>query len=90
MARGGPGMYGDKGYQGTGPYTPYKKPQGRELTNVRKDCNRAHNSVRSAVERTIAHLTRWKILDTGWRGRLSEFPDLLRAVTTLEIYGVGG
>ena len=83
-------MYGDKGYQGVGPYTPYKKPQGRDLTDVRKDCNRAHSSVRSAVERTIAHLTRWRIRDTGWRGRLSEFHTLLRTVTALEIYRVRG
>ncbi len=58
--------------------------------DVLKDCNRAHSSVRSAVERAIAHLTRWRILDTGWRGRLSEFPDLLRTVTALEIYRVRG
>ncbi len=81
---------GDKGYQGTGPHTPYKKPPGRQLTDVQRDCNRAHSSVRSAAERAIAHLTRWRILDTGWRGRLSEFPDPLRTVTALEIYRVRG
>jgi hypothetical protein len=90
MAKDGPGLYGDKGYQGVGPYTPYKKPQGRQVTAARRACNRAHSSVRSAVERTIAHLTRWRILDTGWRGRLSEFPDLLQTVTALEIYRVHG
>ena len=86
MTTHGPGLWGDKGYQGTGPHTPYKKPPGGQLTAVQKQCNRAHSSVRSAVERAIAHLTRWRILDTGWRGRLSEFPDLLRTVTALEIY----
>jgi DDE superfamily endonuclease/Helix-turn-helix of DDE superfamily endonuclease len=90
MTEGGPGLLGDKGYQGTGPHTPYKKPPGEQLGEVLKDCNRAHSSVRSAVERAIAHLTRWRILDTGWRGRLSEFPDLLRTVTALEIYRVRG
>jgi hypothetical protein len=90
MADDGPGLLGDKGYQGTGPHTPYKKPPGGQLGDVLKDCNRAHSSVRSAVERAIAHLTRWRILDTGWRGRLSEFPDLLRTVTALEIYRVRG
>jgi DDE superfamily endonuclease len=90
MAADGPGLLGDKGYQGTGPHTPYKKPPGGQLGQVLKDCNRAHSSVRSAVERAIAHLTRWRILDTGWRGRLSEFPDLLRTVTALEIYRVRG
>jgi hypothetical protein len=90
MDPNGPGLLGDKGYQGTGPHTPYKKPPGGELTHVQRECNRAHSSVRSAVERTIAHLTRWRILDTGWRGRLSEFPDLLHTVTALEIYRVHG
>jgi hypothetical protein len=90
MAQDGPGLLGDKGYQGTGPLTPYKKPPGQPLRDVLKDCNHAHSGLRSAVERAIAHLTRWRILDTGWRGRLSEFPDLLRTVTALEIYRVHG
>lgn len=38
---GGPGMIGDKGYQGTGIATPYKKPPGRELTDARRACNTA-------------------------------------------------
>lgn len=46
----GPDMYADKGYQGTGPWTPYKKPPGHDLTEASKTCNRAHSSVRSAVE----------------------------------------
>jgi len=67
-----------------------RKPPGGELTDVQRTCNRAINSVRAAVERAIAHLTNWKILDTGWRGRLTEFPELLRTVTGLEIYRVWG
>jgi len=86
----GPGMLADKGYQGTGPATPYRKPPGRELTEARKTCNTALNRIRAAVERAISHLTNWKILDTGYRGRLSEFPDVLRTVTALEIYRVWG
>jgi hypothetical protein len=39
-------------------------------------------------KRAIAHLTNGKILDTGWRGRLDEFSELLRTVTGLEIYRV--
>ncbi|MEV4709308.1 hypothetical protein [Actinoplanes sp. NPDC049316] len=38
------------------------------------------------VERAISHLVNWKILDLGYRGRISDFPDLLRTVTNLEIY----
>jgi DDE superfamily endonuclease/Helix-turn-helix of DDE superfamily endonuclease len=86
LSEDGPGMLADKGYQGCGPYTPYRKPRGRQLTEVRKACNHALNSLRAAVERAISHLVNWKILDIGYRGRLTEFPDLLRTVTNLEIY----
>jgi hypothetical protein len=90
LATDGPDMLADKAYQGCGPTTPYRKPQGRDLPRVRKACNAALNSIRAAVERAIAHLTNWKILDLGYRGRLSEFPDILRTVTNLEIYRIWG
>ena len=90
LADGGPGMLADKGYLGCGPLTPYRKPPGRDLTEARKACNHALNSLRAAVERGISHLVNWKILDLGYRGRLTEFPDLLRTVTNLEIYRVWG
>jgi hypothetical protein len=61
-------------------------PPCRPLTEVRKSCNRALNSLRAAVERAISHLVNWKMLDLGYRGRISEFPDVLRTVTNLEIY----
>jgi hypothetical protein len=83
-------MLADKGYQGCGPATPYRKPPGRPLTEVRKACNHALNGLRAAVERAISHLVNGKILDIGYRGRLTEFPDLLGAVTHLEIYRVWG
>jgi hypothetical protein len=87
---GGRGMIGDKGYQGTGIATPYKKPPGRELTEVRKSCNTALNRLRAAVERAIAHLKCWKVLKTGFRRSLEEFPAVLRIVTKLEIFRVYG
>src|SRR3954451_1916697 len=87
---GGPGMLADLGYRGTGAITGERKPPGGERADVQRTCNRAINSVRAAVERAIAQLTNWKILDTGWRGRLTEFPGLLRTVTGLEIYRVWG
>lgn len=86
----GPGMTGDKGYQGTGVNTPYKKPRGRELSDVRRSCNRALNSLRAAVERAIAHLKCWKVLKTGFRRSLEEFPRVLRTVTKLEMFRVYG
>lgn len=87
---GGPGMTGDKGYQGTGINTPYKKPPRRALTDVRRTCNTTLNRIRAAVERAIAHLKCWKVLKTGFRRSLEEFPATLRIVTKLETYRVYG
>lgn len=87
---GGPGMAGDKGYQGTGIHTPYKKPPKRELTKARRVCNIAHSRIRAAAERAIAHLKCWKILKTGFRRSLEEFPAALRTVTKLEVFRVYG
>jgi len=66
-----------------------RKPPGEELSEARKAYNRSVNRIRAAAERG-AHLTNWKVLKTGYRGRLTEFPDLLRTVTRLEIYRVWG
>lgn len=87
---GGPGMIGDLGYLGTTAITGTRKPPGRELTDIQRACNTALNSLRAAIERAIAHLVNWKVLDTGWRGRLTDFPDVLRTVTGLEIYRTWG
>ena len=87
---GGFGMTGDKGYQGTGVKTPYKKPRGRELGDVRRSCNKSLNSLRAAVERAIEYLKCWKVLKTGFRRSLEEFPQVLRTVTKLEMYRVYG
>lgn len=86
----GPGMLADLGYLGTPAITGTRKPPSGELTDVQRACNKAINSARACVERTIAHLTNWKILDTGWRERLTEFPEDLRTVTGLETYRVRG
>jgi len=82
----GPGLLADGGYQGTGPTTPYRKPPGGELTDVRKTCNYSINRLRAAVERAIAHLKNWKILKTGYHRHMANFHDMLRTVTGLEIF----
>lgn len=82
----GPGMIGDCGYQGVGPITPHKKPPGADLTTVQKTCNQSINRLRAAVERSIAHLKNWKILKTGYHRIMTDFPDVLRTVTGLEIF----
>lgn len=76
----------DPAYQGTHAITPRKKPQGGELSTGDKANNRSISSLRSAVERCIAHLKNWKILATGYRGRLSELPNILRIIAALEFY----
>lgn len=87
---GGPGMIGDKGYQGTGIATPYKKPPRRELTEAHRACNTVFNRLRAVVERAIAHLKCWRVLKTGFRRSLEEFPAVLCTVTKLEVFRVYG
>ncbi|MEW2386368.1 transposase family protein [Micromonospora sp. NPDC047707] len=83
-------MLADLGYLGTAAITGTRKPPGRQLTDVQRACNTALNRLRAAVERRISHLTNWKVLDTGWRGRLNDFPEVLRTVTGPEIYRTWG
>ncbi|WP_225978853.1 transposase family protein [Gandjariella thermophila] len=79
----------DPAYQGTHAITPRKKPKGGELSIGDKANNRVISSLRSAVERCIAHVKNWKILATGFRGRLAELPNVIRIVTALEFYRLG-
>ncbi|MFC5112000.1 hypothetical protein [Kibdelosporangium philippinense] len=39
--------------------------------------NKFISSLRSAVERCIAHIKNWKMIATGYRGRLSELPNII-------------
>jgi len=79
----------DSAYQGTHAITPRKKPRGGELSIGDKTNNTTISSLRSAVERCIGHLKNWKILATGYRGRLTELPNILRIITALEFYRLG-
>jgi DDE superfamily endonuclease/Helix-turn-helix of DDE superfamily endonuclease len=80
---GGPGMLADLAYLGTPAITGVHKPRGAQPSEVQRVCNKAINSTRAAVERAIAHLVNWKVLDTGWRRRLADVPEVLRTVTGL-------
>ncbi|WP_372412487.1 hypothetical protein [Streptomyces luteireticuli] len=51
---------------------------------MEKDCNRAHSSIRSAVERRIGHLENRKALSEDYRGPLDRFPETLDTVIQLE------
>jgi len=79
----------DPAYQGTHAITPRKKPKGGELSVGDKANNKVISSLRSAVERCIAHVKNWKILATGYRGRLVELSNVIRIVTALEFYRLG-
>jgi DDE superfamily endonuclease/Helix-turn-helix of DDE superfamily endonuclease len=80
---------GDLGYQGTTVIRPRRKPPGRAQTQANTIWNTSIAALRVAVERAIAHWKNWKILATGYRGRLTELPNLIRIVTTLEYYRLG-
>jgi DDE superfamily endonuclease/Helix-turn-helix of DDE superfamily endonuclease len=82
-------VIGDPAYQGTHAITPRKKPKGGELSVRDKANNKTISSLRSAVERCIAHLKNWKMLATGYRGRLSELPSIIRIIASLEFYRLG-
>lgn len=79
----------DPGYQGTHAIMPRKKPRGGELSDRDHASNQKISAIRSAVERCIAHLKNWKILATGYRGRLSELPTIITIVVALECYRLG-
>jgi hypothetical protein len=80
---------GDLGYQGTPVIRPQRRPPGRDHHPHTKIRNHSIASVRAAVERAIAHWKNWKILATGYRGRLTELPHLIRIIITLEYYRLG-
>ncbi|RPF20338.1 transposase family protein [Myceligenerans xiligouense] len=67
--------------------TPRKKARGQKR---RSRADREHNrhiaSLRAPVERTIGLLKHWKILATGYRGRLTELPTLIHIIVNLEFY----
>jgi hypothetical protein len=81
---------GDLGYQGTDVIRPRRKRPGHaDHDPATIIWNHSIASLRVAVERAIAHWKNWKILATGYRGRLSELPNIIRIITTLEYYRLG-
>ncbi|WP_215808562.1 transposase family protein [Rathayibacter toxicus] len=79
----------DPAYISTSAVTPRKKPfHGKHDDNTRAT-NRYISPIRSAVEKYIAHWKNWKILATGYRRLLTELPEIIRAITRLELYLLG-
>lgn len=80
---------GDKGYIGLGMITPDRKPLGHDLTEEQKSYNKQINSIRAAVERTIANLKTWRILHTAYRRPFHTFAESISAVIALEFFKLG-
>jgi hypothetical protein len=66
-----------------------KRPGHKQHTPADQVWNHSIASLRAAVEHAISHLRNWKILATGYRGRLTELANLIRIVTTLEYCRLG-
>lgn len=79
----------DSAYIATTALTPIKKTRGRDRLEWEKKFDHDVASLRSGIEHAIGHLKNWKILATGYRGRLGELPDIIQLVTRLELYRIG-
>jgi hypothetical protein len=76
----------DKGFQGSGYVTPIKKPAHRELYVREHQYNNQVSSIRSPIERAVAHLKTWKILFTDYRRPLHTFLDSFHAAIGLYFF----
>ena len=76
----------DKGFQGSGYVTPAKKPRDRELYLREHEYNNQISSIRSPIERAVAHLKTWKILFTDYRRPLHTFLDSFHAAIGLYFF----
>jgi hypothetical protein len=79
-------VVGDLGYLGLGLTTGTRKPAGAELSEDRKQANRALNQYRARAEHIIAHLKNWKILSHRYRGPLDKITEVIQAVVALHFF----
>jgi transposase len=80
-------LLADRGYVGRGIITPVKRLPGQtHLADDQKEYNRQVSSVRSAVERCIAHIKTWKILATDYRRPWHTHSQTITAVIGLHFY----
>ena len=79
----------DSAYIATTALTPIKKTPGRDRLDWERAYNRAIASRRAHVEHCIAHLKDWKMLATGYRGRLQELPRIIAIIARLELHRLG-
>jgi hypothetical protein len=81
------GVFGDKGFIGTGYITtPVRKPQHRDLYMREHDYNNQVSSFRAPVERAVAQLKTWRILFTDYRRPLKTFLSSFRAAIGLYFF----
>lgn len=83
-------VFADKGYKGSGYFTPRKKPAGCELTGEQKQHNAQISAIRAPVERAIANIKAWRILHTDYRRPLRTFQDTFHAVIGLYWFKITG
>jgi len=81
--------FADTAYIATNAITPRKKPWGQQRSEADKIYNKSVSSIRATIEHTIRHLKEWKILATGYRGRLRDLPDTIKTIELLELYREG-
>ncbi len=79
---------GDKGFIGTGPTTPFRKPAGGELTDWQKEFNTAINKTRYVIERAIANFKTWRCMFTDYRRPLHTYATAFRAVRALHFFAL--
>lgn len=80
------GVIADKGFQGSGYFTPVKKPENRELLLREHEYNRQLSSLRAPVERAVGNLKTWRILHTDYRRPLRTFISSFRAAIGLYFF----
>jgi len=87
ILKGAGGVFGDKGFIGTGYITtPIRKPEDRELYIREHDYNNQVSSFRAPVERAIAQLKTWRILFTDYRRPVDTFASAFRAAIGLYFF----
>ncbi len=77
---------GDKGFIGTGPTTPFRKPPRGELLDWQKEFNTAINKMRYVIERVIANFKTWRCMHTDYRRPLRTYGVAFRAVRALHFF----
>src|SRR5699024_1173451 len=79
----------DSAYSKYSALTPIRKTTGRGRLDWEIIFNKVVASSRSPIGHAIGHLKQWKILATGYRGRLHELPETIAIFAKLELFRLG-